>query len=188
MRAFLAIALPEPVRRALAALQEDLARSRADVKWVEPDNLHVTLKFLGEITDEGRRRVEELVTRMAHQEAPFEAGLDHVGAFPSMMAPRVIWVAVEQGRESVIRLAEAVEREGAAIPLAKEDRPFAAHITLGRVRSPRNRQALVARLQEAVWQSPGPWRVISVRLYQSTLESGGPRYTVLAEVPLGMGA
>ena len=185
MRAFIGIALPDDVRRAAHHLQQDLAESGADVKWVAPANLHVTLKFLGEITEEQRTRMEDRLARVAHQEEPFEAGLDRVGAVPSMTAPRVIWVGVGQGRESVVRLAEAIERESSALSFPREERSFAAHVTLGRVRSPRNRQALVERLRGAAWQPPGPWRVTSVTFYQSILESSGPTYTILADVPLG---
>ena len=185
MRAFVAVDLPAHVRSALAELQQDLARSNADVKWVEPPNLHVTLKFLDEITDDERRTIEAMLRRIAEQEEPFTLGVREPGAFPSASAPRVLWVGLAEGRERVQRMAEAIEREGAAIPLPREARPFAAHVTLGRMRSPRHRQALAQRLRDTAWRAPDPWRVTTLTLYQSVLGSGGPRYTVLADVPLG---
>lgn len=184
MRAFIAIALPAEVREALERLQQDLAASRADVKWVEPPNLHVTMKFLGEITEDQRRAVEAMLRRLAEREAPFLLGVQTLGAFPSAAAPRVIWVGLAEGRERVQRMAEAIERGGAALALVKENRPFAAHVTIGRVRSGSHRQQLTRRLQETVWQPPAPWRVTSLALFQSVLGPGGPRYTVLADVPL----
>ena len=196
MRAFVAVDLSAHVRSALAVLQQDLARSNADVKWVEPPHLHVTLKFLGEITDDERRAVETLLQRVADETPPFTLTLEELGAFPSLAAPRVLWVGIREGKEQVVRLAEAIEREGAAIPLSKDERPFAAHVTLGRVRSPRHRQALVQRLRDAAcpptkdfgggaWRTPDPLRVTTLTLYQSVLGPAGPRYTVLADVPLG---
>ena len=185
MRAFLAVALPEEARRSLTKLQETLAQSRAEVKWVEPPNLHVTLKFFGEVTDEQRQAIEGLLRRLAHQEGPFGLALDGLGAFPSLTAPRVIWVGLAEGTQALARIAGAIEREGAAMRLANEERPFAAHVTLGRVRSPRTRQALVQRLHASAWRPPTPWPVASLRLYQSILTPGGPRYSVLAEFPLG---
>jgi len=187
MRAFIAIALPEEVREALAQLQRALAASRADVKWVERDNLHVTLKFLGEITDAQRQEVEAMLRRLAGPEEPFTLGVRELGAFPSAAAPRVLWVGLDDGREQAQRLAEAIEREGAALPLLKEERPFAAHVTIGRVRSKSHRQELTRLLRGLGWQPPSPWRATSLALYQSVLGSGGPRYTVLADVPFARG-
>ncbi len=187
MRAFLAIPLPDDARAALTVLQRDLAGSGADVKWVEPDHLHVTVKFLDEISDQQRRDVEALLHRIAAHEAPCRLSLKEVGAFPSIVAPRVVWVGVDEGRDAVIRLAQRLEREGQAIGLRRQERPFAAHVTIGRVRSPRGQEALARRLRETAWQPPAAWPVTSLRLYQSDLSGSGPRYTVLAEVPLAGG-
>ena len=207
MRAFIGISLPDTVRSSLANLQRRMGESGADVKWVEPDHLHVTLKFLDEITDEQRRRVEVLLGRVASGASSFTLAMDRVGAFPSLTAPRVLWVGLEQGKEAVIRIAEAIEREGRAIPLRREDlpaappglsavprpaqagvaqagRPFAAHVTLGRVRTPRNRQALVQSLQASTWEPPEPFQVTALTLYRSDLHPSGPRYTALAVFPL----
>ena len=88
MRAFIGVSLPETVRASLAGLQRQLGESGADVKWVEPENLHVTLKFLDEITDEQRGHVEALLKQIAEGEESFMLGLKPVGAFPSVHAPR----------------------------------------------------------------------------------------------------
>ena len=187
MRAFLAIPLPDGARVALAALQRDLAGSGADVKWVEPENLHISLKFLDEITEAQRRQVEVVLRRVAGHEAPCRLGLNEIGAFPSVVAPRVVWVGLREGRDVVLRIAEAITQEGAAMALPREERLFAAHITIGRVRSLRRRDALAQRLRDTAWQPPATWEMTSLRLYQSDLSGSGPRYTVLAEVPLAGG-
>ena len=184
MRAFLGIALPDTVQSSLKRLQDQLRASGADVKWVEPDHLHVTLKFLDEITDDQRRMVETMLGRVAEHERAFTLKFGHVDAFPSTDAPRVLWVGLAHGKETVIRIAQAIEREGQAIPLRREERPFAAHVTLGRVRTPRNRVALTQRLRETDWQPPASWHVTALTLYQSVLSSDGPRYSVLADIPL----
>ena len=184
MRAFLAIALPEDARNSLTALQEDLADSRADVKWVEPQHLHVTLKFLGEITDEQRRVIERLLAEVARDETTFTLGLERVEAFPSLSSPRVVWVGLGEGKERAIRLAERVEQGADGLGFRKEARPFAAHVTLGRVRTPRRQAALVQALRGCAWRPPASWTVSALTLYQSVLSSSGPSYRVLAEVPL----
>ena len=183
MRAFIALSLPSGVQSSLASLQQSLAVSGADVAWVQPQHLHVTMKFLGEITDEQRQKVEALLRRVASREAPFSLGLEGVGAFPSVSAPRVLWAGISTGKETVLRLAGAIEREGAGL-LPKAERPFAAHVTLGRVRSPKRRQALADGLRRTVWTPPPACCVETVTLYQSLLSSSGPTYTALGEFPL----
>ena len=85
-----------------------------------------------------------------------------------------------------MRIAEQIERDGNELRLNKAERLFAAHLTIGRVRSPRGRQELARALQAAAWRPPPSWRVESLTLYQSVLSSQGPRYTVLADIPLAM--
>ena len=184
MRGFVAIALPDEIRAALASVQQDLAKSQADVAWVSPANLHVTLKFLDEISDEQARAVTALLQRIAGREASFALSLSGVGAFPSREAPRVVWVGLSEGNEIIARIAEEIEREGAALALPKEMRTFSPHLTIGRVRSPQHRAALVQALATAAWQPPEPWEASSLILYQSVLRADGPRYSVVAEVPL----
>ena len=184
MRAFIGIGLPEDIRRSLTQLQRELAESQADVKWVAGDHLHVTLKFLDEISEEQRRAIETLLGSVAEREEPFPLSLAGVGAFPSVNAPRVVWAGLSEGKEIGARIAQAIEAEGRTIGLRQEERPFSPHLTLGRVRSPKQREALTQRLSAVRWQLPPPWRVSSLTFYQSVLSSAGPRYTVLADIPL----
>lgn len=185
MRAFVAMALPQDVQRSLAELQRELARAGADVKWVEPANLHLTLKFLDEVSDEQRAGVEQSLRRLAGGQPAFSVRLGGVGAFPSADSPRVIWVGCAEGGEPLAQIAGQIERETSSLGICSSERPFAAHLTIGRVRSPRRRQELARALQEATWRAPGPWRVETLTLYQSVLGSAGPRYTALTEIPLG---
>lgn len=185
MRAFVAVALPDGVRDSLAALQQQLAASQADVKWVEPANLHLTLKFLAEITDAQRAEVEQMLQRIAHRHTPFAMRLGVVGAFPSVAAPRVVWVGCEEGQAALVSIVEEIEREAAGLQLPREERPVAAHLTIGRVRSPRRRRELAHAMQHVVWEPPPSWQVSALTLYRSALSSAGPTYSVLAEIPLG---
>ena len=103
---------------------------------------------------------------------------------PAAIATQGSPVPAPTGKEAVTRISAAIEREGEALEFAKDERPFSAHVTLGRVRSPKHRHALVRALQECAWKAPAPWRVTSLTLYQSVLGSGGPRYNALCEAPL----
>lgn len=185
MRAFIAVELPQTVRRALTLLERELAVSRADVKWVEESNLHITMRFLGEITEDQRQAVEQLLRTVAHGVAPFPFTLVELGAFPSVASPRVVWIGVGQGKDVLRNLAEQLEDGLQQLGLPGEERGFAAHVTLGRVRSPKNRAELSSRLNTTAWIPPPPWRIERLTLFQSTLTSAGPLYAVLAHAPLG---
>ena len=184
MRAFIGIGLSDDARAALARLQGALGESGVDVTWVAPALLHVTLKFLGEIAEAQRQSVEALLRRLAEREQAFMLGLAGVGAFPSMSAPRVVWVGLSEGSDALARIAGTIETEGRAIGMRQEERPFSPHLTLGRVRSSRSLAALIQRLGAIEWPPPPPWRVASLRLSQSVLGYGGPTHTALGEFPL----
>ena len=185
MRAFIGVALPNLVRLSLTSLQRRLAESRADVKWVEPSNLHVTMRFLGEIDEARDQLVSDALRRVAVQSGAFETSLSRLGTFPSGSSPRVIWVGIERGQEELVRIAELLERQLTAIGLPGDNRRFVAHVTLGRVRSDRDLGQLVQALSATEWPAPPPWSTAAVTLYRSKLSPEGPHYTALLDVPLG---
>ena len=185
MRAFIGISLPQPVRVSLTLLQRQLAESQADVKWVGEEQLHVTIRFLGEIDEPQRQAVEEALTAAASRVAPFSFSLSRVGAFPSLASPRVLWVGIDQGQARLAGMAKELETRLNALEFPGESRTFVAHVTLGRVRSTRRVKELTRCATATAWRAPSPWPATSITLYQSALSSAGPRYTVLADVPLG---
>ena len=185
MRLFIAVPLPDQVRAALGQLQERLAEAQADVKWVEPANLHLTLKFLGDMPEGQVPAIIEALATAARSAARVELGLGALGAFPSMASPRVVWVGLHEGAQPLAALAQQLELLGRTFGWPHAERPFSPHLTLGRVRSPRGRAQLVHALREAAWRPPSPWPATAVTLYQSVLSSSGPRYTALADAPLG---
>lgn len=185
IRAFIAVELSERLRQELAVLQQRLRVSQTDVKWVEPDNLHLTLKFLGQ-TEESQ--VPSLTTALRSHTAripPFAYHLDGLGTFPRLQSPRVIWVGVKEGEKQLLELAQAVERACVELRLPPEDRPFSAHLTIGRVRSPAGLGALIQRIKEGRFTGSEPVTVRRVVLFESVLSPKGPHYRPLAEVPLG---
>lgn len=178
MRAFIAVDLSGEIKDRLAKVQAGLEASRADVKWVEPENIHLTLKFLGEISEDQAIKVKQILDGVASGFKPFEITLSGIGAFPKLDYPRVIWIGIEKGKAESEEIAKKLEEELLAAGFPKDARPFSAHITIGRVRSAKNKEAL----KEAVSStSPQPiaQKVSSVILYQSTITSKGPIYTPL---------
>jgi 2'-5' RNA ligase len=184
IRTFIAATLPQEITQQLGLLQEQLKRSTADVKWVQPHNIHVTLKFLGEIDEQKLEEIAAILQDTAKKEACFTASLSCLGAFPRMTSPRVIWVGLDKGKEELSRIAKELEEKINRVGIPPEDRPFASHVTLGRVRSPANLHRLIKTLAEITCLPVGEFPVTKITLFKSTLAPTGPAYEVLKEASL----
>lgn len=180
MRAFIAVKLPgNPKLREIISRLGTMGRA---VKPVAGDNLHVTLKFLGDIAPEQTAEISRVVQSVAEPVAPFEVRLVGLGAFPHARRPSVIWAGL-QNAEPLCRLAESLEAELEPVGFAPEKRPFHAHLTLARVKS-RPPEDLAVLLDEHSETEFGVASIESVELFQSELQRDGPRYTVLASAEL----
>ncbi|HUR70299.1 MAG TPA: RNA 2',3'-cyclic phosphodiesterase [Candidatus Thermoplasmatota archaeon] len=180
-RAFVAVAVPpEP---SLVALLDELARLRADVTPVDAAQLHFTLSFLGQVADEAQPALAAAVAEAARGARRFALRLLHVGAFPNVRHPRVVWVGVEDPGP-ISTLAIRVRAELAARGYSGDDKDFRAHLTLARVRSPQAADELSTFLRrhgaDVFHETP----VESVSLYRSTPGPHGPRYEALATAAL----
>ena len=181
MRAFVAIEVPEVVG-SLVGFQQEISATGADVKLVERENLHFTIKFLGEIGD---AQVAEVLSKLGSIDLSGGAvEVRGAGAFPSPGRPKVVWAGVASEHESLVA-AIAGGVEGALAGIGERDeRPFRAHITLGRVRSFRNARQLGEFLRANVNKPFGTARLSSLKLKSSLLTSGGPVYKDLGVFPL----
>jgi 2'-5' RNA ligase len=191
VRLFFAIALPDDVRTAVASVAQDLQRQlalqaagRSAVKWVERENLHVTLRFVGEVDDRQAMSLFDAM-RGALPVPKYRATLGHAGCFPGGGPPRVVWVGVGEGTEQTRRVFDAIDARLAPLGFVKEPRPYTPHLTLGRVRE--NDRAGGRMLRGALEAVPADLGTIEVRvttLFRSHLSSKGPRYEVVVETPL----
>ena len=184
MRLFIAVNLPDEIKRAASRIQEKLKLTGADVRWVPVNNFHVTLKFLGEVPQEQAARVIDALAGSLKGSTPFTLSLQGLGGFPSVESPRVVWLGVKEGapqlEDIALRIEGALEREG----FQKEDRPFTGHVTIGRVRSSRNRAQLAQALQGASAAAAGSFPVASIEVMQSVLSSAGPYYECLRSLSI----
>ncbi len=193
MRTFIAIELSDQIREALAQIQTHLKYSGADVKWIENHNIHLTLKFLGDIAEEKCEKIKSILDKIAKNTKSFELSLKiskeapgtFIGAFPDINYPRVIWIGLDKGAKESAEIAGRIDEELSKIGFKKESRPFAAHLTLGRVRSPNNKEALKEKIGTAQLPITKSHSVSSVALFQSKLSPKGPAYTKLYEARLG---
>jgi len=135
MRVFIAINVPEDIQKAVAAVQAELKPACADVRWTQPGHFHFTLKFLGDISPD---RVEPAINAMERSLlgfGPFELSLKDLGVFPDMKKPKVVWMGAQDNTSAATRLSAVLDEALEPLGFAKETRPFAAHLTLGRIRS-----------------------------------------------------
>ena len=187
IRTFIALDLGKPIRDKAVALQESLARSGADVKWVEEENLHVTLLFLGEVDDRELPDVCRAVADGCEGRRGFAMSVEGVGCFPNPRRPRVVWIGIGNGVQEVVALHDALEEKLLELGCyRREERQYTPHITLGRVKrddSPTDELAsLLAK--KANWQA-GEVAVREVLVMSSELTRDGPVYTVLSRAKLG---
>ena len=147
IRAFIAIDLDERVKRELTRLQERLKTAEADIKWAEPENLHVTLKFLGDIQPEFLDQVENAMAITAEQFTPFHMDIGALGAFPSVTNPKIIWASVTKRANFLANVAEKINNELKELQIHNEDQGFMPHITLGRARTEAHSKPLAELLK-----------------------------------------
>lgn len=174
MRAFVALEVPASVLDALVSFQTELSATGADIKLVERENLHFTVKFLGEISDSQAAEADSRLKRLTMKAVKVE--VRGVGAFPSPSRPRVIWGGVSKAQEHlVLPMAQAVIESLGGIG-EKDERPFQLHLTLGRVRSARNIRGVHDLIRENAERSFGFADMKSLKLKSSQLTPQGPIY------------
>ena len=178
MRAFIAIGLDEVIRARLAEAQERLRAARASVKWVKPELIHLTLKFLGEIEADAVEGIMGVVAQAAEGIGPFDVRVAGLGAFPPRGAPRVVWAGMEEDAR-LATLQQLLEAGLEPLGFPAENRPFTAHLTLGRVKDPRHAGALRTLVEAEASADFGTQRVAEILLMQSVLSPSGPTYTPL---------
>jgi 2'-5' RNA ligase len=185
IRSFLAIELPEPIQRKIGEVQGGLKSSRADVRWTNPEKIHVTLKFFGNIEESKIDPIFKSIEEPIRNTLPFSLKVRGVGAFPHLKNPRVIWIGLVDEKETLTSLQKQIETYLEKIGFQPEDRPFRPHLTLGRMKSSRGKEELVGRMEKHKEEEFGGFKVERVVLFKSDLRPSGPIYTPLREMKLG---
>lgn len=184
MRLFVAVNLPEALRQELWAAGEAVRRGAPPVRWVRPEGIHVTLKFLGDVPEE---RVEELRVALGRAAAglrPFDLIVEGAGVFPGPARPRVFWAGIVPEPQLEL-LQHAVEREIVPLGFPTEGRPFRPHLTLGRAEKGGDAGGLRRAAERMAGMAfGGAARVETVDLMRSTLARGGASYAAVHRVPL----
>lgn len=187
MRLFVGVPIPQSLAAALGAACQRLApRLRSSVTWVRPSLMHLTLKFLGETPEE---RVPAITAALGGLHArPFTLTPQGAGCFPSFSRPRVLWLGFAQGSAELQGLASAVEAALQPLGFPPEERPFTAHLTLGRVKQAAPGDPWPDVLRELARTPAQPFPVERCVLWQSILGPQGPRYVAVAACALEEGS
>jgi RNA 2',3'-cyclic 3'-phosphodiesterase len=187
IRAFIAIKLSPEIHQRLNDVNVLLKQrlQGALIRWVPVDNIHLTLKFLGDVPTTNLDMLAKILKAEASQYEPFEISVGELGAFPSAHRPHVIWLGVQAPAE-LNTLQHGIEEETARLGYKPEDRPFSPHLTLGRVSRNADTQDF-ARIEAAINETKvgflGAMRVETVQLFKSDLKPNGAVYTGLLEAP-----
>jgi 2'-5' RNA ligase len=192
IRIFLAIALPDTVHRRLDEIQRGLKaaageRAARAVRWSPAGNMHLTLKFLGEVSAANVQTLTGMLRKEAVEHSRFTVRFAELGAFPNPRRPRVLWVGADAPPE-LLRLQKAIESETRLMGYPAEERPFSPHLTLGRVSASAHADD-VAAIARAIEQVPvgevGTVDVDAIHLYRSDLRPSGAVYSVLETFKMG---
>lgn len=186
LRLFWAITLPAAIREGLAEVQAVFRRMQLDVKWVETENFHVTVRFLGSVD---MSMVEPLMAAVSERVVgtlQFSLALGGVGVFPSVKKPRVLWVGL-RGHEPVAVLHRQVDEAVSSLGLHREEKAFFPHVTIGRFRSAINSAALERKIAEVDDWHVGEFTVTGLALLSSRLTSRGPVYSMLRQIAFSGG-
>lgn len=183
MRLFIALPLPEEIEEHLGKVIFALKQKRGKVKWVAPKNIHLTVKFLGEVEEDRIDKITPLLSEVAKKYHVIRTSTDRIGAFPNPKHPKILWAGLNGETDRMADLAGAVEDALVPLGFEKENRKFKAHLTLGRIKDGRDLNELTAYLQSYDF-TPAAFTMDRIVLFKSTLTPRGPIYDRLFEAVL----
>ena len=181
MRAFLGIDIPDELKQKIIYIQNRF--SDFDIKFVEPDNLHFNLRFFKDIEEKKVEKLKEVLEKICKQFEPFEISISGLETFPSRNYIRVIWLGVKEGYQTFLSLVQTINTVIETLGFRRENR-FVPHLTLGRVRSGRNKNELLITLRKFEDIEIGKMKVNEIKLFQSKLSPSGPVYKEVFSIKL----
>ncbi len=186
VRLFIAINFSDEVKRSLGSFMSELRILPSDAKWVEVENLHLTLLFLGNVPGDQVSSITRALNRSVKGASNFCLDLGGVGVFPGPARPRVFWVGISGDTAALLRLYRQVQKEMGRLGFESGKSRFSPHLTLARFRSPTGFSAVMERAEKVAGEHKifSSVKVNSVELMLSELGPKGPKYSVLAGVPL----
>ena len=183
IRTFICVEIPESVKDRIAELQRHLRQIDSRASWTKPSNIHLTLKFLGDVNPPRIERVRRATERSTISISPFEIEVGGAGCFPSPRSPRVLWVGLAAIPDSLKQIHQRLEEELFREGFPRESKQFSPHLTIGRVRDPRNGSRLAEELQARGFESE-KFQAREIIVMKSELKPSGSVYTPQAVITL----
>jgi 2'-5' RNA ligase len=184
IRTFIAIELPEKIIYTISKIQEEIKSYGLKIRWVRPENIHLTLKFLGDIKEADTEKVAKAVSESVTGYPPISLAVKGIGVFPGIKSPRVVWLGVSNQLDVLTTFQKTLDEKLEAIGFPKEKRPFRGHLTLGRIKSKIDPKTLNDVLKEFTQFESERFFADRIILYKSELKPKGPVYTKLIETYL----
>jgi 2'-5' RNA ligase len=187
MRTFVAIDIPKEIKDSMEKIQYRLRNSLKEgvIRWTKPNSVHLTLKFFGSISERDVEHIIGLLKDSVKGFKPFMLTVEKVGVFPNARQPRVLWLGITDGDNSLMTLQKQIDDDLHGIGFPREERPFRPHLTLGRTKAHRGIEGLSSVLEEFKDYKAGALPAAGLTLYRSDLRPEGPVYTRLGYFPLG---
>ncbi len=177
MRLFIAVDVDDRIRQECIKLIGSLKESGADLKTVSPENLHITLKFLGDVREDHVKRISDILEEFSQSLEPFNIRFSVMGYFGGVRFPRIIWVGISEGRDTIAKMVTELNEKLSWV--RNEDKKPRPHLTLARVKTPRNSDRLIETIQSLRDVKLGELSVKEIKLKKSTLKPDGPVYSDL---------
>jgi len=184
LRTFIAVSLPSSVLTGIEKLVRSFQSHGDGVNWVETNNLHITLKFLGDTPLNDLPKLINTVTQSIQHTDSFDVALHGIGVFPNWESPKTIWIGCREGADELRQLAESINKDLIPLGFPIESRRFSPHLTIGRVKKTTREAPLMSMLAEQRDRSFGSCSVSEVQIFSSELTRKGPIYDELAAIPL----
>jgi len=184
IRSFIAINIPQEIKTKIAEIQRKLKETRADVKWVNPEGIHLTLKFLADIEKSQVKEILSAIKTASEGVKSFSLEIASVGAFPKVEYPRVLWIGINDETNTLKPLWQRTEENLSKLGFDKEERDFNPHLTLGRVKSLKGKEKLISLMLQSKDLSIGRFDVKRISLMQSVLKPDGAEYSEIGKVEL----
>lgn len=184
LRAFIAVELPKEAVSFAVSIQDAMKSYGLNIRWVKPENIHVTLKFLGDVDWDMKRKVEDALVHAVKEYSPMQFSIRGMGVFPGVKRPKVVWCGLNGDTSSLSDLYGRLEAAFVDMGFSREKRPFKSHVTLGRTKGPVSSDKIIDAMKKISRMESSPFYAEAITLFRSDLQPTGAVYTRLKSVSL----
>lgn len=180
-RLFIAADIPDNIKDRISAMSSELQKLNLDAKWVKPENIHITLKFLGNTDEQKIPSIIKIIEQAVENIPPIACNISELGVFPNIKFPKVLWIGMDEKSHALKHIADTLDKKLSKLGFEAEKKSFKVHLTIARMRSGKNKASLEAFLANKGLVQKHEFMIEKIILYKSTLTPQGPVYNPLHE-------